>query len=74
MSPPAPPSRLGHGDAEQPELGGLPQLGEREAPVRVELLGDRGHDAFCEAPHRVAEEAMLVGEVEVHGPHDSRPD
>ena len=50
----------------RPRSAACLELGEWKSPLRVELLGHRGDDAFCEAPYRVAEEAMLVGEVEVH--------
>src|SRR6185436_3052892 len=64
---------LRDGHAEQAELGCLPQLGEREAAVRVEFLGDGRDHALGKAAHRVAEQPVLVREVEIHSLHDTGP-
>ena len=57
--------------AEQAERRRLAQLGEREAAVRVQFLGHGSDHALGESPHRVAEQAMLVREIEVHSSHDT---
>ncbi len=57
--------------AEQTELRRLAQLGEGKPPVRVEFLGDRPDHALGESAHRVAEQPVLVREVEIHPRHDT---
>ena len=73
MSPPAPPSASGTGTPSRPSSAAWRSSGERESAVRVEFLGDRRDHALGKAAHRVAEQPVLVREVEIHSLHDTGP-
>ena len=67
VSPPAPPYSSEIGQAHQAQLAELGDDLVRETRLAVELLGD-GRDLLArELAHRVADELLLLGEVEVHG-------
>ena len=57
--------------AHQPELAELGDELVREARLAVELLGDRRHLLARELAHGVADELLLLGQIEVHAPPDA---
>ena len=57
---------LGERDAHQPQLAHLRHELVGEGLGAVELLGDRRDLVAREVAHRVAEQALLVCELEVH--------
>ncbi len=66
MSAPAPPYSSGIGIPISPSSASLGDELVREALLAVELLGER-RDAFLrELAHGVADQLVLLGEVEVH--------
>ena len=57
--------------AHQPELAELGDELVREARLAVELLGHRRHLLPRELAHGVADELLLLREIEVHAPPDA---
>ena len=62
---------LGQRQAHHTELAELRHELVREARLAVELLGDRSDLLARELAHRVADELLLMCEVEVHAPPDA---
>src|SRR5581483_7569831 len=58
-------------DAHQAELGELAHELVREAPLAIELLGDRLDPRLRELPYRSAQELLLVGQLVVHAKDDA---
>ena len=70
MSAPAPPSASGNGTPSRPSSAACRSSSSGKRP-RVELLGDRADLALGELAHGVAEQPVLVREVEIHSLHDT---
>ena len=70
VSPPAPPYSSGIGSPISPSSPSSATSSYGKARLAVELLGD-GRDALArELAHGVADELLLLGEVEVHAPQN----
>ena len=66
MSPPAPPYFSGNGIPSRPSSASPRTIAYGNAPVPVELLGDRGDLAHRELADGALDEAVMVREAEVH--------
>ena len=66
VSSPAPPSSVGHGQAEEPELRELGQELQRELARLAPLLRVRHDAAAREVAHGVADRDLIVAVVELH--------